>query len=98
MVIVRGILDESINESIDQISAVSQGLTGHGLDLKKHIENEMDFYLGVVMAVAQERWVYKAAKKGLSQQQIISVIPFVVVSLYTKIPKFKTEINRRLGV
>ena len=77
------------------MSAVSIGLTEQGLNLKNHIENEMDFYLGVVIATILERYMVYAQNKGFTKEQIISTSPFVAINIFNMIPTLKEEIKSK---
>jgi hypothetical protein len=47
---LKKVFDRAVKVSIEQIPATSLAFKEGGLDLKLHIYNEMDFYLGVVIA------------------------------------------------
>jgi hypothetical protein len=62
--------------------------------LKKHIENEMDFYLGVIIANIHERYTYYALSQNIfTSQQISSTAPLVAISIFIMIPILKEEIK-----
>ena len=46
---LKKVFDTAVKDSIEQIPVISLAFKGGELDLKSHIDNEMDFYLGVVI-------------------------------------------------
>ena len=82
---LKKIFDEAVTYAIEGMSAVSIWLTEQGLYLKDHIDHEMDFYLGVVIATILERYMVYAQNKGFTKQQIISTSPFAAISIFNMI-------------
>ena len=96
---LKEIFDEAVREAIDQIPAVSMGFKGSGLDLKDHVDNEMDFYLGVTIATIQERYMCKVLdKRKFTKEDVISAIPYATTSIFTMIPDLKKEIKSKIGL
>jgi hypothetical protein len=60
--------------------------------------DEMDFYLGVVIATILERYMVYTQNKGFTKQQIISTSPFAVISIFNMIPTLKEEIKSKIGL
>jgi hypothetical protein len=93
---LKKVFDEAERETIDQISEISLAFKEQGL--KDYIDNEMDFYLGAVIATVFEKYQYKAERKGFTQQQILSTSPLVVISIFYNISEFKKEIKSKIGL
>jgi len=94
---LQEIFDKTVIETIDQIPPISIGFKGPGLDLKKYVDNEMDFYLGVVMATIQERYMCKVLnEKKFTVQDVYSTMPYTIITTYSMIPKLKEEIKKQL--
>jgi hypothetical protein len=58
--------------------------------VKAHIDNEMDFYLGAVMATILEKYtVYAVMEGGFTKEQIISSSPHAAkyISIDTNIKR-----------
>ena len=53
---LKNVFDKAVKDSIEQIPATSLAFKEKELDLKAHIDNEMDFYLGVVIATIFEKY------------------------------------------
>ncbi len=47
---LKKVFDKAVKDSIEQIPATSLAFKEGELDVKVYVDNEMDFYLGVVMA------------------------------------------------
>lgn len=95
---LKKVFEEAVTDAIEGIPVVSIGLTEQGLDLKDYIDNEMDFYLGVVIATILERYMVYAQNKGFTKQQIISTNPFAAISIFNMIPTLKEEIKSKFGL
>jgi hypothetical protein len=98
---LKKIFDETVKEAIDQIPVVSLGFKGSGLDLKKYVDNEMDFYLGVTLATIIERYDYKVIGKNNNKftlQEATFARPDMITSVYDKIPILKEEIKSKIGL
>jgi hypothetical protein len=97
---LKKIFDQTVKEAIDQIPVVSLGFKGSGLDLKKYVDNEMDFYLGVTMATIIERYDYKVIGKNnkFTLKEATFARPDMITSVYDKIPILKEEIKSKIGL
>ena len=89
--------DEAVKDSIEQIPATSLAFKGE-LDLKEHIDNEMDFYLGVVMATIFEKYAIYATMVGVTKEQIISSSPHAANHMFQLIPTLKENIKEQVGL
>ena len=69
---LKKIFDKAIEDSIEQIPVISLAFKEGELNLKPHIDNEMDFYLGVVIATIFEKYTIYAVMTNFTQQQILS--------------------------
>ena len=97
---LKKIFDQAVKEAIDQIPVVSIGFKGSGLDLKKYVDNEIDFYLGITMATIIERYDYKVIRKNnkFTLQEATFARPDMITSVYDKIPILKEEIKSKIGL
>ena len=72
---LKKVFDKAVKDSIEQIPITSPAFKEKESDLKAHIDNEMDFYLGVVMATIFEKYGVYALMEGFTKEQIISSSP-----------------------
>jgi hypothetical protein len=82
---LKQVFDKAIKDSIEQIPATTLAFKEKELDLKVHIDNEMDFYLGVVMATIFEKYmVYAVMEGGFTKGLIISTSPDAANSIFQR--------------
>lgn len=95
---LKKVFDKAVKESIEQIPVTSLAFKGE-LDLKEHIDNEMDFYLGIVIATIFEKYTVYAAMAGeFTKQEISSTGPLVAYSIFNMIPTLKEKIKEQVGL
>ena len=95
---LRKVFDKAVIDSIEQIPATSQAFKGE-LDLKQHIHNEMDFYLGVLIATIFEKYTVYAAMTGeFTKQEIMSTSPHTANKIFQLIPTLKEKIKDQVGL
>ena len=95
---LKKVFDKAVKDSIEQIPAISLAFKEKELDLKAHIDNEIDFYLGVVMATIFEKYTVYAVMDGFTQEQIMSASPKTANSIFQMIPTLKENIKEQVGL
>ena len=95
---LKKVFDRAIKDSIEQVPATTLAFKEGGLDLKSHIDNEMDFYLGVVMATIFEKYMVYAVMEGFTKELIISTSPLAANSIFLMIPILKENIKEQIGL
>jgi len=90
---LKRVFDKAVIDSIEQIPVTSLAFKGE-LDLKEHIHNEMDFYLGILIATIFEKYTVYAAMTGeFSKQEIMNTSPHVANHIFQLIPMLKDKIK-----
>jgi hypothetical protein len=95
---LKKVFDESVREVIEEIPAFSIPFKRQGLDLKDCVDNEMDFYLGALIATILERYMLNASIKGFTKQQIYATSPLAALNIFNMIPTLKEEIKLNIGL
>jgi hypothetical protein len=95
---LKKVFDKAVNDSIVQIPAISSAFQVGELDLKAHIDNEMDFYLGCVIATIFEKYMVYATNAGFPQEQIISTSLLAANNIFQMIPMLKEKIKNQIGL
>ena len=95
---LKKVFDKAVNDSIEQIPATSLAFQEKELDLKAHIDNEMDFYLGVVIATIFEKYGVYALMEGFTKQQIMSSSPLAANSIFQMVPTLNESIKEQVGL
>ena len=95
---LKKVFDKAVKDSIEQIPATSLAFKEKELDLKAHIDNEMDFYLGFVMATIFEKYTVYAVMEGFTKEQIISTSPHAAKYIFQPIPTLKENIKEQVGL
>ena len=90
---LKKVFDKAVKDSIEQIPATSLAFKEGELDVKVYVDNEMDFYLGVVMVTIFEKYGVYAIMDGFRKQQIISSSPYVANHIFQLIPTLKDQIK-----
>lgn len=92
---LQKIFDETVRKVLDQFPTVITRFKAQKINIKDHIDNEMDFYLGVVITTIFVRYMYKVLKYRFTEEQIKSVSKSAVAIIFDMIPKLKKEIKSR---
>ena len=79
---LKKVFDTAVKHSIEQIPALTSAFKEGEFDLKSQIDNEMDFYLGCVIANIFERYMVYARDAGFTEQQILSPTPFIIYNIF----------------
>ncbi len=95
---LKKVFDRAVKDSIEQIPATSLAFKEKELDLKAHMNNEMDFYLGVVMATILEKYTVYAVMEGNTEQHIRSTSSLVAFNIFQLIPRLKENIKDQIGL
>ena len=95
---LKKVFDRAVKDSIEQIPATSLAFKEGELDVKEYVDNEMDFYLGVVMATIFEKYGFYAVMEGFTEQQIRSTSYLVAFSIFQLIPRLKENIKEQVGL
>ena len=95
---LKRVFDKAVKDSIEQIPATSSAFKEGKLNLKVYVDNEMDFYLGVVMATIFEKYMVYAVMEGFTKEQILSVSHLRVNDIFQMIPTLKEKIKEQIGL
>jgi hypothetical protein len=95
---LKKVFDRAVEDSIEQIPATTIAFKEGELDLKSHIDNEMDFYLGFVMATIFEKYTVYAVMEGFTKELIISSSPHTAKYIFQLIPTLKDKIKEQVGL
>jgi hypothetical protein len=95
---LKKVFDKAVKDSIEQIPATSSAFKEGELDLKVYVDNEMDFYLGVVMATIFEKYTVYAVMEGFTKEQIMSVSHLRIKNIFQMIPTLKEKIKAQVGL
>jgi hypothetical protein len=95
---LKKVYDKAVNDSIEQIPTTSFALKEGELDVKVHVDNEMDFYLGAVMATIFEKFECYAKMEGFTKQQIDNVSVLTANDIFQMIPTLKEKIKEQVGL
>ena len=87
-----------VQDSIEQIPATSLAFKEGELDVKVYVDNEMDFYLGVVIATIFEKYMVYATMAGFTKERIMSVSHITAYDLFQMIPTLKEKIKDQVGL
>ena len=95
---LKKVFDKAVKDSIEQIPVTSLAFKEGKLDLKLYVDNEMDFYLGVVMATIFEKYTVYAVMEGFTKEQILSVSHLRVNYIFQITPTLKEKIKEQVGL
>ena len=68
---LKEVFDKAVKDSIEQIPATSLAFKEGELDVKVYVDNEVDFYLGVVMATILKNTGFMQLWVGLKTTTIL---------------------------
>lgn len=95
---LKKVFDKAVKDSIEQIPATSSAFKEGKLNLKVYVDNEMNFYYGVVMATIFEKYTVYVVMEGFTKEQIMSVSHLRVNDIFQKIPTLKEKIKEQIGL
>jgi len=95
---LKKVFDKAVKDTIEQIPATSLAFKEGELDVKVYVDNELDFYLGVVMATVFEKYGFYAIMEGFTKEQIISTSPLAANSIFQMVPILKENIKEQVGL
>jgi hypothetical protein len=96
---LKKVFDRAVKDSIEQIQVIFLAFKEGELDLKSHIDNKIDFYIGIVIATIFEKYAVYAAMTGkFTKQQIMSPNPLIAYNIFQMIPTLKEKIKEQVGL